>query len=314
VFSLVDAKCAFWLCELDYESSMLTTFESPFGRFRWNRLPYGLSPSPEIFARKFQDALTGLQGVVCIADDVLVYGQGTTVDEARVDHDNNLKSLLERCRQENIKLNRDKMKINCPSVRFMGHELTQTGIKPDIRKIDAINQMPPPVDKAGVSRLIGMATFLARYTKDFSTVTAPLRELLKTENEFVWNDTHQMSLDALKKILTAQPVLQYYDPKKPLTVQCDSSQSGLGACLLQDGKVVEYASRSLSSAEVMYAQIEKELLAICFALERWRTFCYSRFVTVETDHLPLLAIMKKALAAAPKRLQRSCVCRHIRSN
>jgi hypothetical protein len=305
VFSTVDAKSAFWHLELDEESSKLTTFETPFRKFRWLRLPYGVSVAPEIFQRKMHEALTGLKHIACIADDILIFGCGEDIDEAQRDHDACLIALLDRCREKDIHLNKFKMRVNRESLSFMGHLLTSSGLSADNRKVEAIQQMAAPTDRQGVLRLLGMTTYLARYTPDFSEVTAPIRELLKRENEFRWDsDVHGKALDRLKALLSSSPVLQYYDASKNVVVQCDSSQAGLGACLLQDGRPVEYASRALTKTEQAYAQIEKELLACCFALERLHTYVYGRRVVVETDHKPLISIVKKALTTAPKRLQR----------
>ena len=305
VFSTVDAKNAFWHLCLDEESSKLTTFETPFGKFKWLRLPYGVSPAPELFQRRLHEVLSGLPGVACIADDILVFGCGSTVTEAQIDHDKNLLALLHRCREKNVKLNRDKMKLNRCSVHFMGHELTNNGLKSDMRKVDAVLSMPAATDRQGVMRLLGMATYLARFTPAFSDVVAPIRELLRRDIEFRWDEAkHGEAFNKLKHLLTSTPVLAYYDVRKEVTVQCDSSKAGLGCVLLQDGRPVEYASRALTPTEQSYAQIEKELLAIVFAMERLHTYVYGRHVTIETDHKPLITIVKKALTSAPKRLQR----------
>ena len=305
IFSTVDASNAFWHCKLDAESSDLTAFETPFGKYKWLRMPYGVSPAPEIFQRKMLESLSGLSGIACIADDILIYGCGSSVDEARTDHDRNLIAVLDRCREQNIRLNRDKMKLHRPTVKFMGHELTSNGIRTDPGKVKAIDDMPQPVDKPGVHRFLGMATYLARYIPQFSEITAPLRELLKENNDFTWDDhVHGKAFRALKTHISSARVLAYYDVTKPVTVQCDSSQSGLGAALLQDGKPVEFASKALTETEQRYAQIEKELLAIVFAMERFHTYVYGRNVTIETDHKPLITIVKKPLTSAPKRLQR----------
>ena len=106
MFSTVDAKNGFWHVELDDDSSRLTTFNSPFGRFRWLRLPFGLCTAPEEFQRRLNHALVGLKGVRTIHDDILVFGEGSTEDEALVDHDRNLRSLMQRCRERNVKLNK----------------------------------------------------------------------------------------------------------------------------------------------------------------------------------------------------------------
>ena len=136
-------------------------------------------------------------------------------------------------------------------------------------------------------------------------MTKPLRELTQQDVEWVWGDEQARALDRLKAAVTSTPVLRYYNLKDEVTLQCDASQSGLGAALLQNGQPVAYASRALTSAETRYAQIEKELLAIVFASERFNAYLYGRDkVTVETDHKPLESIVLKPLNSAPQRLQR----------
>ena len=305
VMTTVDMRQAFWMLKLDRESSMITTFETPFGRYRWLRLPMGLNVSPEIFASRVQAALSGLHGVHCIADDILVTGSGDDTTAATRDHDANLLALLERCRQKGIKLNREKFRMNRPETIFMGFRLTPQGLAADRRKTDAIIHMPRPEDKAALQRLLGMATFLARFCPNFSEITTPLRQLLARDHEFLWDVRHSEAFDRLKELLTTPPVLGYYAPKQSVVIQADSSSHALGAVCLQNGRVIEYASRTLTDTEQRYAQIEKEMLSIVFALERFHTYVYAKHdVVVQTDHKPLLAINQKALALAPKRLQR----------
>ena len=179
------------------------------------------------------------------------------------------------------------------------------GVRPDPRKVDTILNMPPPDDKPAVRRLLEMATYLSRYSANFSELTAPLRELLHHENAFVWSDRQAKAFDSLRNMLSSALVLQYYDIKKPVTLQCDASQNGIGCVLLQDGKPVEYTSRAMTETEQQYAQIEKELLAIVHGFEKFHSYLYGRSdVVVVSDHKPLLAIHKKAPVTAPKRLQR----------
>ena len=236
VFSTVDAKDGFWHLKLDDESSRLTCFESPFGRYRWLRLPFGISPSPELFQARIHSALVGLKGISCIADDILIAGSGDDEAAAMADHNRNLRALLQRCREKGIKLNKQKLKLNRDITIFCGHELTRNGVKADRRKVEAITRMTPPTDRAGVQRLVGMATYLSKFCPNFSSVTAPIRELLKRENDFCWRpDVHGVAFEKLKSLLSNAPVLAYFDASKPVTVQCDSSQAGIGAVLLQDG-------------------------------------------------------------------------------
>ena len=134
VFSSVDAKRGFWNLRLDAPSRALTTFETPFGRYRWKRLAFGLSVSPELWQRRIHEALAGLSGIACIADDILIYGCGEDMEAANADHDRNLIALLDRCREINLHLNEDKVQLRKKSTVFMGHELTENGLRPDKRK------------------------------------------------------------------------------------------------------------------------------------------------------------------------------------
>jgi len=201
IFSMVDVKEAFQTLQLDEESSCLTTFETPFGRYRWLCLSFRISPAPEIFQARMHEALIGLKGVTCIADDILIAGAGETEAKGMVKHNRNLRALLNRRREKGIKLNRDKLKLNRQSTTFCRHELTCNGVHPDQRKIAAILNMPPPSDRQGVLRLLGMATYLAKFCRYFSSIRAPIRTLLVKDNEFCWQpDVHGVAFDTLKSL------------------------------------------------------------------------------------------------------------------
>jgi hypothetical protein len=263
-----------------------------------------LSVAPEVWTSRIQASVSDLRGVYCIADDLICTGSGPDIATATRDHDANLIALLNRCRANGLKLNREKFRLNRSVVSFMGHELTTAGLRADPRKVKAIQDMPIPADRAALQRVIGFANFLARYCPMYSEITAPLRELLTAQNEYCWDVRHTEAFNRLKSMLASPPVLQYFAPNKDITIQADSSIAGIGAILVQGGKVVEYASRALTKTEMGYAMIEKELLAIVFAFERFDTYVYGKHVTVETDHRPLQAIHRKSLGSAPKRLQR----------
>ena len=227
------------------------------------------------------------------------------MDDAIADHDRKLIALLDRCRERGIRLNKEKFKLRRNSVSYMGHQLTPSGLKVDPEKVEAIQKMPPPQDKPAVQRSLGMAAFLAKYVPNFSEVTAPIRTLLDKNNEFQWDtDVHGKAFDELKQLLQRSPVLRYYDVTKAITIQCDASQSGVAACLLQDGQAVAYASRALNEREQNFSQIEKELLSVIYSMEKFHTYVYLKKITVITDHKPLITINKKSLASCPRRLMR----------
>ena len=296
-FSVCDLKSGYLHCELDHESSLLTTFATPFGRFRWLRLPFGLKVSSEIFQKRLHQALEGLEGVRCIADDVIVWGRSNEEHDARVS------LFLQRCSEIGISLNKEKCRFGLSEIPFMGHVVSNKGLKPDPSKVEAILKMEPPTDKAGVERLRGTVNYLSRFVPKLTDVMRPISDLTHPDVEWSWTSSHDKAFEEVKHLLTVAPVLAYFDPSKELSIQCDASGQGLGAALLQEGRPLAYASRALSDTETRYATIEKEMLAIVFALEKWHQYTFGRPLTVYSDHKPLEAIMKKPLDRAPKRLQ-----------
>ena len=297
VFTKVDLASAFWHLELDRESSMLTTFATPYGRYRWLRLPFGLSVSSEIFQKRLHQELQGLPGVKCIADDILIHGT------CEADHDSNLDGFMRRCQQKGIKLNAEKLEYKCKEVPFHGHLLTTEGLKPDPEKVRAIVEMPRPKDRGDILRLNGMVNYLSRFLPHLSDVMKPLRDLTHKDAAWCWDDLQEKAWNDVKTLIASAPVLAYYKPTEVLEIQCDSSQSGLGAALMQNGHPIAYASRALTETESRYAQIEKEMLAIVFSVEKFNDFTFGRRTVVHTDHKPLESIFMKPLHRAPKRLQ-----------
>ena len=305
VFSVLDVRKGFWHVELDEESSLLTTFSTPFGRYRWKRMPFGICSAPEVFQRRMYDLIHSLQGVEVVADDFVVVGFGDTPEVASRDHDKNLEQFLQRCAERGVKLNSDKVKLRSSELPFIGHVATDQGLCVDPMKIQAITEMPPPTDVKGVQRLLGMALYLAKFVPHISDITKPLRDLTQKNIAWVWDQPQEKAFQELRQVVSSTPTLRYYNLAEEVTLQCDASQTGLGAALMQNGQPVAYASRALADAETRYAQIEKELLAIVCACDRFHAYIYGRnMVNVESDHQPLEMIMRKSLNDAPKRLQR----------
>ena len=303
VFSKLDVKEAYWHIALDEASSNLTTMITPFGRYKWNRQPFGLKVSSEIFQKKLVSALAGLKGVFAVADDVIVIGCGETEKEAMEDHEKNLTNLQERCCEQGIRLNEEKAVLRKTSITFMGHLITNKGIEADPRKVTAITKMPMPNDVSGVKRLCGMVQYLAKFMPNLATDLEPLRKLTRKNVPWVWSKDCDNAVLTIKKKISTPPLLVYFDETKPLMLQVDSSKSGLGAVLLQDGKPIEYASRALTPAEQNWAQIEKETLSMVYGLERFDQYTYGRKVVICNDHKPMDMILRKPLSQAPKRLQ-----------
>jgi hypothetical protein len=231
-------------------------------------------------------------------DDILVWGK------TKEEHDQRLKTVLEKCKEINLTLNKDKCVFGSSEVSYIGHILSCDGIKPDPKKIEAITKMPPPEDKKGVERLLGTINYLAKFIPNMSRITQPIRILLRKDVTFHWDRDQENAFQEIKRVLSEAPVLTFFNVRNPVVVSVDASKFGLGAVVLQNDKPIAYASRALTEVETRYAQIEKELLAVTFGLERFNQYTYGVEVTVENDHKPLESILKKSLAQAPPRLQR----------
>ena len=164
--------------------------------------------------------------------------------------------------------------------------------------------MPPPEEPQELQKFLGMTTYLSPFIPSLSTFTAPLWELLRKDSEFTWNDSYQEAFNAVKQMVCKDTTLRYFDSRKPIVIQVDASQKGLGAALLQDGHPIAFASKALTPTEQRYANIEREMLACVFGAERFHTYVFGRSFTIESDHKPLEQINLKNLADTPARLQR----------
>lgn len=309
VFSKLDANSGFWQVQLAKSSRLLTTFITPFGRYCFNRLPFGISSAPEYFQKRMQALLSGLPGVLCQMDDVLIFG------DTQEDHDLRLESVLERLLTAGITLNGDKCEFSKESITFVGHVIDASGIRPDPKKVEAIVNFQAPTNVPEVRRFMGMVNQLGRFTPNLAEHSKPIRDLLQKESSWIWEAPQIQAFDRIKKELSSTPLLALYDPKARTKISADASSFGLGAVLLQCPKgseesedvwkPVAYASRAMSSTEQRYAQVEKEALAVTWACEKFADFVIGMTFLIETDHKPLVSLLgTKAMSDLPPRIQR----------
>ena len=212
--------------------------------------------------------------------------------------------VLQRARETGLRFNLDKCKFRCTRIPFFGHIIGAEGLQPDPRKIDSIQSMDPSTSLADLQTFLGMVQFLSRFVPNLASIAASLWALTKKTSEFVWCPEHQSAVDRIKAAIAAPTSLQYFDSTQPVTIQVDASQRGLGAVLLQANGPVEFASKLLTATESHYSNIEREMLAVLFGLEKFHYYAYGRHVVVESDHKPLEAIFKKHLSSAPPRIAR----------
>ena len=211
-------------------------------------------------------------------------------------------------RKSGMTLNKTKCVFSAREITFLGHTLTDVGIKPDLRKVTAITEMPNPQSEEDLKRFLGMVNYLAKFVPDLSDITAPLRELLEKDAQWCFEAAHENAIERLKSIITSEPVLKYFDPQLPTKVSTDASKSGLGATLEQKHGdkwcPVAFSSRALTQAEYNYCPIEKETLSVLFGCEKFHEFVYGQLFEAENDHQPLKSIFNKPVSKAPPRIQR----------
>jgi hypothetical protein len=286
IFSKLDMSQAYAQLQLDEDSRVYTTINTHRGLFRYNRLAFGISAAPGIFQRAMEQLLRGMQGVLCYLDDILI--SGATESE----HLDRLKTVLFILQSAGLRLRASKCSFGTRNVSYLGYHIDEHGIHPDLNKVKAIVDAPPPASVKQVQAFIGSLGFYRRFLPNLSTIQEPLNKLLRSDVPFKWTSEQDQAFAGAKELLVSSKALVHFDISIPLVVVADSSSYGLGAVLCHkiEGKErpICFASRTLTTAERKYAQVEKEALAMVFALKKFHAYLWGQHFTVITDHKPLL--------------------------
>ena len=304
VFSKLDLNQGYHQLELDPESRYITTFSTHKRLRRYTRLPFGVTSAAEVFQATIQQILDDIPGTRNISDDIIVYGSD------QESHDKALEAVLQRLQEKNLTLNATKCKYNKPSLEFYGYIFSRDGVSLDPKKVEAFQQISPPQNPTEVRSLLGMANYCSRFIPNYSTITEPLRQLTKSNVIWQWTSAHQAALDTLKKHLTVDQTISYFDPKNESTLIVDASPVGLGAIFTQthhetkEEKVIAFASYALKPVEQRYSQTEREAIAILWACEHFHLYVYGSHFTVITDHKPLEQIHANPRSRCSARLER----------
>ena len=275
------------------EDQEKTTFTCPYGTFAYRRMPFGLCNAPATFQRCmmaiFFDMVENI--IEIFMDDFSVFG--SSFDDCLL----NLKQVLIRCEETNLVLNWEKCHFMVREGIVLGHRISEKGIEVDKAKIEVIKRLPPSNSVRAVRSFLGHAGFYRRFIRDFSKITKPLCALLMKDNSFNFTKECLDSFNRLKKELTSAPIITAPDWNLPFELMCDASDYAVGAVLGQrkDKKlhVIYYASKVLNEAQINYATTEKELLAVVFAFDKFRSYLVGSKVIVYTDHSALKYLLTK---------------------
>ena len=303
VFSKIDLNQGYHQLELDTESRSITTFATHVGLFRYKRLSFGINSAAEAFQKAIEEALQGIAGARNISDDVIIFGKH------QEEHDKALRNVLQRMRETNLTANPDKCLFNQSSIDFFGHRFSAEGISADEDKILALINASSPKSANEARSFLGLAQYLARFIKDFASISAPIRQLTRKDAPWVWGPGQQQAFASLKASMAASEVIKYFDPQLKTELIVDASPVGLGAILIQitasqERNIVAYASRSLTDCESRYSQTEREGLAVVWGVEHFHLYLYGSTFQVITDHKPLETIYNKPTCKATARLER----------
>ncbi|GFQ65885.1 retrovirus-related Pol polyprotein from transposon 17.6 [Trichonephila clavata] len=234
-----------------------------------------------------ETVLRGLSPEACLIylDDIIIVGRDFE------EHLSNLRKVLEKLKQANLKLNPDKCNLFHREVSYLGHIISAEGVRTDPRKVAAVKEWSQPRNVHELRRFLGLCTYYRRFVKGFSLITKPLHRLTEHKRPFIWTEECEVAFTSLKEALTSAPILFYPDPVKQFILDTDASHANVGAVLSQeiDGqeRVIAYWSKCLSKPERNYCVTRKELLTIVKAVENFHSYVYGQKFLLRTDHASL---------------------------
>ena len=298
-FSKLDMSQAYQQLLLDESSRQYVVINTHKGLFCYSRLPFGVSSAPGIFQRVMENLLQDIPGVVVYIDDVLITGP----DESG--HMVALEEMLRTMEQAGLRLSKGKCLFMAPSVEYLGYKIDADGLHPLPEKVRAIEMAPKPRNTTELKAYLGLLMYYGRFLPNLSTVLSPLYRLLRQDVCWHWTSKQQRAFTRSKQLLTSAKVQVHYDPRLDLVVASDASAYGIGAVLSHkmpngEERPVAFASRTLSSAERNYAQVEKEALVCVFAVKKFHSYIFGQSFTLVTNHKPLLTLFGENKPISPQ--------------
>jgi len=291
--STLDAFSGYFQIEMKEEDKPKTAIISKFGLFEYNRLPFGLCNAPATFQRAMNNILHNYLGncVLVYLDDIIIYSKGTLEE-----HLSHIATILATLEKNHIKLKPSKCHFAFQEVEYLGHVISNKGVRPIPEKTLAVKAFKTPKDVPQVKSFLGLSGYYRRYVPNYSRVALPLSKLTRKKVVFLWRQPQQYAFDELKDRLCSAPILAYPRYDLPFILQPDASAEALGAVLSQvneDGEEhpIAYASCTLNSAQKNYTTTERECLAVVWAVEHFAQYLEQSSVVIQTDHAALKQLL-----------------------
>jgi hypothetical protein len=280
IFTKIDLKSGYHQIRMKEGDEWKTAFKTKYGLYEWLVMPFGLTNAPSTFMRLMNHALRAFIGrfVVVYFDDILVYSKDLN------EHINHLQCVLDVLRKEKLYANLKKCSFCMEKVVFLGYVISAKGIEVDEEKVKAIKEWPTPKSITEVRSFHGLASFYRRFVKNFSTLAAPLTEIVKKSVGFKWGSEQDRAFIEIKERLCGTPLLALPDFSKTFEIECDASGIGIGAVLMQEKRPIAYFSEKLNGAALNYPTYDKELYALVRALETWQHYLWPKEFVIHTDH------------------------------
>ncbi|KAL0559403.1 hypothetical protein IC582_004012 [Cucumis melo] len=283
VFSKIDLRSGYHQLRIKNEDVPKTAFRSRYGHYEFIVMSFGLTNAPAVFMdlmnRVFREFLDTF--VIVFIDDILIYSK------TEAEHEEHLRMVLQTLRDNKLYAKFSKCEFWLKQVSFLGHVVSKDGVSVDPAKIEAVTGWTRPSTVSEVRSFLGLAGYYRRFVENFSRIATPLTQLTRKGAPFVWSKACEDSFQTLKQKLVTAPVLTVPDGSGSFVIYSDASKKGLGCVLMQQGKVVAYASRQLKSHEQNYPTHDLELAAVVFALKIWRHYLYGEKIQIFTDHKSL---------------------------
>ena len=296
LFSTIDLRYAYSQLPLDEDTAKQCNFKiiggQATGTYRFNTGFYGLTDMPAEFQKAIDKTLYNLKNTFSFLDDIIIVTGGGLEN-----HKKHLFNCLNRLNNENLAVNLDKCHFAKNKITWLGHEITEKGLKPVISKTQAIINLKPPTTHRQLKSFLGSVHHLTKFIPNLATLCRGFRDLLQKDTKYVWTDNHQSDFETIKNNIKNLTENNHYDTKRNTRVKTDASRSGLGAVLEQETcngcETISYASRFLNKAEEKYSINELELLGVVWALEHFKHYLLGHHFIVQSDHRALLSILKE---------------------